>query len=80
MLGVVPRYHWSISKGHLPKIGFVAESPGAFGFIDPALVIQACHIIPVFAEGCIDSLLWHGPSLTQANEDVDDYIAYYVNM
>lgn len=38
-LRVVPSYRWSIRNTRLPKIGFVTDSPGAFGFIDPALVI-----------------------------------------
>lgn len=38
-LGVVPGHHWGIQKARLPKIGFVPESSGAFGFIDPGLVI-----------------------------------------
>lgn len=79
-LGVVPGHHWSIPRARLPKIGFVPESPGAFGFIDPVLVIRACHVIPVFAEGRTDTLLQHGHSLVHANNDVDDYVAYYVNM
>ena len=79
-LRVVPGHCWSISKAHLPKIGFIPDSPGAFGFIDPAVVIQACHVIPAFAEGCTDSLLQHGHSLAWANDDVDNYVAYYVNM
>lgn len=78
-LGVVLGHRWSIQKARLPKIGFIPESPGAFGCIDPALMIWACHVIPAFAEGCTDSLLRHG-HFAHANNDVDNYVAYYVNM
>ena len=78
--GGVPGHQWSTEKAQLPKIGFMPNSPGAFGFIDPALVIRACHLIPVFAEGQTDSLLRHGQSLARTNNNVDDWVAYYVNM
>ncbi|KAG1808227.1 uncharacterized protein BJ212DRAFT_1485167 [Suillus subaureus] len=44
--GVVPCYHWSIREGHLPKVGFIPDSPSAFGFLDPSVVLRACHLIP----------------------------------
>ncbi|KAI5993853.1 hypothetical protein EDD15DRAFT_2262737 [Pisolithus albus] len=80
-LGVEPRYQWGIGKARLPKVGFILDSEsGAFGFVDPALVIRACHLIPVFTEGRTDSLLRRGPSLACPNDEVDDWASYYVNI
>jgi len=78
--GVVPGYRWGIKKARLPQIGFVPDSPGAFGFLDPSLVLRACHLIPAFAEGRTSLLLPHGPSVARENGAVDDWTAYYVNM
>ncbi|KAJ7241209.1 hypothetical protein B0H12DRAFT_1074570 [Mycena haematopus] len=42
----------------LPKIGFVSEEdPNAFGFLDPALVLRGCHLVPAFAGGRTSQLL-----------------------
>ncbi|KIK17416.1 hypothetical protein PISMIDRAFT_111374, partial [Pisolithus microcarpus 441] len=81
-LGVEPGYHWGINQAHLPKVSFVpdCESAGAFGFVDPALIIHACHLIPVFTEGQTDSLLCQGPSLAWPKDKVDDWKSYHVNM
>ena len=49
--GGISGHWWSIEKVHLSKIGFVPDLPGAFGFINPVLMIRACHLILVFAEG-----------------------------
>ena len=78
--GVVPGHQWGIKKARLPKIGFILDSPGAFGFLDPSLVLRACHLIPAFAKGHTDSLLPHGPSIARENGSSDDWTAYYVNM
>ncbi|KAJ7148914.1 hypothetical protein C8R46DRAFT_1311106 [Mycena filopes] len=49
-LGDEPGYRASIKKARLPKVGFVAESdPYAFGFLDPAHVVRASHLIPQFS-------------------------------
>lgn len=64
----------------LPKVGFVAESePAPFGFLDPSLVIRACHLIPAFADGRTSSLLTANPSAGRPVGDVDDWSAFYVN-
>ncbi|KIM62639.1 hypothetical protein SCLCIDRAFT_119118 [Scleroderma citrinum Foug A] len=78
--GVMPGHQWGIKKARLPKIGFVPDSPGAFRFIVPLLVLHACHLIPAFSEGRTDSLLPCGSSTAQGNDDTDDWTAYYVNM
>jgi len=79
--GVVPGYRWGLKNARLPKIGFVSlDSGAAFGFIDPSLVLRACHLIPAFADGHTDSLLRHGPSVARERDAIDDWAAYYVNM
>lgn len=79
-LGVVPCYQWGFKEGRLPKVGFIPDSPGAFGFLDPSLVLRACHLIPAFADGCTDDLLRHGPTVARTFGEVDDWTAFYVNM
>lgn len=78
--GVVPRYHWGFKDGRLPKVGFIPDSPAAFGFLDPSLVVRACHLIPAFADGRTDDLLRHGPTVARPFGEVDDWNAFYVNM
>ncbi|KIM53916.1 hypothetical protein SCLCIDRAFT_57625, partial [Scleroderma citrinum Foug A] len=55
-------------------------SSDAFGFLDPSLVLHACHLIPAFAKGRTDSLLPCSPSVVRENGDLDDWTAYYVNI
>ncbi|KAJ7185362.1 hypothetical protein C8R46DRAFT_377085 [Mycena filopes] len=57
-LGDEPGYRPSIKKARLPKVGFVAEGdPYAFGFLDPAHVVRASHLIPQFSGGRTNDLL-----------------------
>jgi len=67
---------WEAKKLH--QIGFV-EGDAAFGFVDPADVIRAVHLIPRFAQGQTKDML--GPSITRSvlNKD-EDWVRYYVNM
>lgn len=79
--GVKPGYHWGFKNAHLPKIGFVpADSGAVFGFLDPSLVLCACHLISAFADGHTDSLLCHGALVAQENNNLNNWAAYYVNM
>lgn len=79
--GVIPGYHWGFNNVHLLKIGFIpSDSGAAFGFIDPSLVLYACHLIPVFVDGCTASLLCYGPSVAQQTDVFDDWAACHVNM
>jgi len=79
-LGVVPRYRWSFKEGRLPKVGFIPDSPYAFGLLDPSVVLRACHLIPAFADGRTDALLRHGPTVARPFGEVNDWTAFYVNM
>ena len=67
---------WKTKKLH--QISFV-EGDTAFGFIDPADVIHAVHLIPWFSEGDMKDLL--SPSFTwSVLEKDEDWVHYYVNM
>ncbi|KAJ3771938.1 hypothetical protein FB446DRAFT_789170 [Lentinula raphanica] len=81
-MGAEPHYRWGRKVARLPKIGFVAESdPYAFGFLDPGLVIRACHLIPDFVTGRTSELL-QTRQLTAARPvgEVDDWGSFYVNI
>ncbi|KAG2352646.1 hypothetical protein BDR07DRAFT_1248725, partial [Suillus spraguei] len=78
--GVVPHYRWGFPECCLPKIGFVHDSPTAFRFLDPLLVIRACHLIPAFTDHRMDHLLRHGPSLVRLPGEVDVWASFYVNI
>ena len=64
----------------LHRLGFVdCEDPNSFGFLDPAQVLRASHLIPGFAHGKTHEYL--PPSIARQPEDKDeDYIYYYVGM
>lgn len=67
---------WNAKKLH--QIGFV-EGDAAFGFVDPADVIRAVHLIPRFAHGQTKDKL--GPSFARSVLDNDeDWVQYYMNM
>lgn len=60
----------------LDRIGFVPQSrPNVFGFVDPANIVRACHLIPAFNVGRTRSLL--GPSLARDSPE-GDWENYYV--
>ena len=67
---------WETKKLH--QVGF-ADGDGAFGFVDPADVVRAVHLIPWFSEGQTKDLL--GPSIAQSDQKKDeDWVRYYINM
>jgi hypothetical protein len=64
------------SNLRLDRIGFVPSTDKeAFGFLDPALIIRACHLIPAFNIGRTLSL--PGPSLAREHDE-GDWENYYV--
>jgi hypothetical protein len=69
---------WKAKKLH--QIGFLeTDDPSAFGFLDPADVIRAVHLIPRFSLGRTTDPL--GPSIARSILDRDgDWVRYYVNM
>ncbi|KJA18172.1 hypothetical protein HYPSUDRAFT_205550 [Hypholoma sublateritium FD-334 SS-4] len=48
----------------------------SFGFVDPSLVLRACHILPVFASG---KRYADGIGLSTIAGDSNDWKSYYVN-
>ncbi|KIJ58305.1 hypothetical protein HYDPIDRAFT_141613 [Hydnomerulius pinastri MD-312] len=79
--GIVPGHRYGSAVARLPKIGFVPDSdPSAFGFLDPSLVIRSCHLIPAFADGRTSDLLRPGPSVGRRNDEIDDWVSYFVNI
>ncbi|KAJ3537818.1 hypothetical protein NM688_g6619 [Phlebia brevispora] len=66
----------------LHRLGFVdADEPGAFGFLDPSLIIRRVHLIPAFHHGRTQDLL--GPSILRRELDKDeqeDWKYYYMDM
>lgn len=65
----------------LDRIGFVgaAKHSPNFGFLDPANVIRAAHLLPAFAYGRTREFL--GPLLIRhlPEDDDDDWESFYVN-
>jgi hypothetical protein len=68
---------WMHSVGFLPDTDVLGP---AFGFLDPAEVIQMVHMIPDFVSGRTQDLL-SGPSMAIKTPDEDgEYKQYYVGM
>jgi hypothetical protein len=80
--GVEPGYRWGFKAARLPKIGFLPDTDdGAFGFLDPSLVIRGCHLVPSFANGRTSQLL-RTSTLTAARhpDETDDWANFYAMM
>lgn len=62
----------------LDQIGWVPEDDpsGAFGFLNPARVIRACHLIPAFSYGKTLRLLH---SSQAQDSSTGDWVNYYVS-
>jgi hypothetical protein len=71
---------WIAQRLH--RVGFLdAEQSGAFGFLDPAVVIRATHMIPGFAHGTSTDLLSPARSLARLPlNEAQDWRYYYINM
>ncbi|KAF7341461.1 GLOBIN domain-containing protein [Mycena venus] len=71
---------WKYKRLH--RVGFLdASEPdsGAFGFLDPAEVIRAAHLIPAFHFGRTSRYLGTTVARMYHGEDQQDYNYYYVN-
>jgi len=81
-LGVVPGHSFGRKQAKLPQVGFVEDLDDfAFSFLDPALVIRGCHLIPTFSEGKTTELLSTcGPTEARPTGQTNDWTSYYVNM
>ena len=62
----------------LDRIGWVPENDpsGAFGFVDPARVVRACHLIPAFAHGKTTQLVHSSQTWDTSS---GDWVNYYVS-
>jgi hypothetical protein len=80
--GVEPMYRSGSHVARLPMVGFVPDTDdGAFGFLDPSLVLRGCHLVPAFANGRTSTLL-RTVSMTAARppDETDDWMNYYIIM
>ncbi|KAJ3709521.1 hypothetical protein C8R42DRAFT_649336 [Lentinula raphanica] len=79
--GSEPGYRSGSRNAKLPKIGFVPESDDmAFGFLDPSVLIRACHLIPAFVGDKTTDLLDFSNSAGRKVGSDSDWLNYYVNM
>jgi hypothetical protein len=67
---------WKARRLH--QISFV-EGDAAFGFVDPADVIRAIHLIPRFSQGQTKDFLGHSIARSVLDDD-KDWVRYYINM
>lgn len=75
----------TFSNQRPPMLSFVkpgSSEKEAFGFIDPADIIRAVHIIPAYAYGTTTEYLGHSSIRQCLNDEGEDkdYKHYYVNM
>ena len=62
------------------RVGFLPpDVPGAFGFLDPAEVIQGVHMIPAFAYETTNEL-GLGELIAHQAGDNEDWQYFYVSM
>ena len=72
-------YQDGFSALRLPRLSFVdATSPDAHGFIDPAAVLRAAHLIPAFNHELMDPQPLEGCYATRFLSN--DWNYYYANM
>jgi hypothetical protein len=79
--GLDGEYAWGCSAKRLPRVGFGhSDDPYTFGFLDPADVLRACHMIPSFTLGQTEDLLPLHSLARRLDEEGKDYVRYYVNL
>ena len=81
-LGIDPNHRSGFHAARLPKVGFVPDTDKyAFGFLDPRMVIRACHLIPSFSDGYTSDLLrTQGVTAARPLGAKSDWTNYYVGM
>lgn len=77
-LGDEPGAAGGIPQKRLHRVGYVSPKQGAFGFIDPAMIVRGCFLIPAFRLGRSTSLL--PKSVAWDSSEEGDWAGYYVNM
>ncbi|KAH7924391.1 hypothetical protein BV22DRAFT_1195981 [Leucogyrophana mollusca] len=75
-----PDWHSGAKALRLDRIGYIPagnrEVHGdAFGFVDPAQVLRACHLVPAYSQGCTTQLL--GRSIAR-DTPAGDWVNYHV--
>ncbi|KAL6302526.1 hypothetical protein BKA93DRAFT_712337, partial [Sparassis latifolia] len=76
--GINPDWSGGWAARQLDRIGFVPVTDDeAFGFISPAHVLRACHLIPAFAEGRTRNLLTTS-CIARWEAESDDWEHFYV--
>ncbi|KAF4567102.1 hypothetical protein EYR36_010718 [Pleurotus pulmonarius] len=83
--GSISGYQHGMHQSKLPKVGFVEDNISddnyAFGFLDPSLVLRACHLIPDFHTGrSNDRLAAYPGSFARRPGETDDWAEFYVNI
>lgn len=83
--GSVSGYRDGMHQAKLPKVGFVEDTVSddnyAFGFLDPSLVLRACHLIPDFPTGRTnDRLAVYPGSYARRPDETNDWAEFYVNI
>ncbi|KAF9049001.1 hypothetical protein BJ165DRAFT_1592981 [Panaeolus papilionaceus] len=86
--GLEPSRHYKFGwkARRLPRVGFVDDSDDdpmaspTFGFIDPANVIRAVHLIPAFHHEHTKGLLGPSTLARQPEEDDADWNFFYINI
>ena len=69
--------HKASKSLHLDCLSFPPmTSANSFGFVDPALVVRTCHLIPMFSLGKSHS---DGIGLSSMSKDGNDWKGYYIN-
>ncbi|KAF8322961.1 hypothetical protein F5887DRAFT_1086897 [Amanita rubescens] len=72
-------HHAGWKRRRLHRIGFISSSdPAAYGFLDPANVIRAVHLIPAFELGRTTAYLT-GPIVRPAKLEDSEWRQYYIN-
>ncbi len=69
--------HSSGVSSHLDQLSFPPMADeSSFGFLDPTLVLRACHVIPAFHFG---KCYADGIGLSVIARDSNDWKSYYIN-
>ena len=74
--------HGGFRRKRHTRIGFLpVDAPGAFGFLDPSLVLRGVHMIPCFNGPRIDYFVGSSflRSLVEVEADGCEWEYYYVN-
>ncbi|KAG8942397.1 hypothetical protein FRC04_003762 [Tulasnella sp. 424] len=75
-LGDDPEYTGGLARRKLERVGYVPEGNGAFGFLDPALVLRGAHLIPSFHFDKTEDLLQRSKYWDTKD---GDWVNFYVN-